>query len=183
MLDVDSWSLVLDVVQLVAVMATLWYFAIQVRGERVAQGFQAYALINQAYMQHLWLAAEDERLNCVWQPIDPGRKRKLDRAQSAGDWGAWHLMDSDEKRCYRYTRATLEIIEQAWEVRRRNMIGADTWQKWGQWLAIWTQTRYFRYVYEDTGPRLLEGFCDEIDRAIAMGPAVAPQATSPRESG
>ena len=131
-------------------------------------------------MRHLWLASEDAKLNCIWQPLEPGRRKRLDEVQGANRWGAWFEMTDEEKRCYRYTRLALEIFEQAWEVRRRRMIGEDTWCKWEQWLATWSTTRYFPYVLEDSRPRLLAAFCDVVDEVVAVtGPGAAPPASSP----
>jgi hypothetical protein len=163
MADAETLTAYLTAAQLIFVVLSVGYLARQVRGERIAQGFQAYSYVTDAYMRHLWLSSEHNELNCIWEPLDDARRTELEEAQSLRNWGAWHEMSDDEKRCYRYTRAALEIFEQAWEVKRRKMIGDDTWSKWEQWLLIWCGTRYFRYVYEDSRPRLLVAFCSTVE--------------------
>lgn len=181
--DADTLTTYLTAAQLVVVIASLIYLSRQVHGERVAAGFQAYSHVNDAYMRHLWLASERDELNCIWEPWDLDRKAELDLAQQTGGlWGAWHAMTTEEKRCYRYTRAALEIFEQAWEVKRRKMIGDDTWCKWEQWLSAWAGTRYFDLVFTDSRPRLLADFCSTVE-AVSARSASARPASSRRGSG
>lgn len=169
--DSEQVTLFVGLAQLVVVLVSVWYLGRQVTGEKVAAGFQAYSYVNQAYAEHLWRAAENPALNCIWLPQDGVRKALLDTEQHATSWGAWRAMSDEEKLCYRYTRAALEIFEQAWEVQRRELIGADTWLKWRKALSVWTATCFFDYVLEDTTPRLIEGFVDEIKRvAEEFGP-------------
>ena len=176
--DADTATTYLAAAQLLVVLVSVVYLAIQVRGERVAQGFQAYAQVNDAYMRHLWLASEDPELNDIWEPLAGNRREELDAAQRAGSWGAWHAMSIQERKCYRYTRLALEIFEQAWEVNRRGMIGSDTWCKWEQWMLTWHDTRYFDYVYDDSKPRLLSAFCSTVEEVGRRRRNGAPQASS-----
>lgn len=172
--DADQLTVILGIAQLVAVIVSVLYLGRQVTGEKVAAGFQAYSQVNQAYTAHLWRAAEDPSLNCIWKPQDDARMKELDAAQAAGAWGAWSAMSDHEKLCYRYTRAALELFEQAWEVKRRDLIGEDTWQKWRAALGVWKTTCYYDYVIEDTAPRLIAGFVTEIKTvSVARGPAQA----------
>jgi hypothetical protein len=164
-LTTDDLMVVLTTAQLIVVVFSLLYLGRQVRGERVAAGFAAYSQVNDAYTTHLWRAVEDPTLDAVWDPWDPEREAALAEAQRSGTWGAWHAMTADERRCYRFTRAALEIFEQAWEVRRRDMIGADTWGKWEAWITTWTRSRYFAIVFEDVRPRLIEEFALRVEAA------------------
>jgi hypothetical protein len=166
--DSTAMTAYLTAAQLCVVVASVVYLALQVHGERVAAGFQAYSQVNDAYMRHLWLASENPELDSVWEPWDEVRRAELDIAQRGGKWGAWHAMTLEEKRCYRYTRAALEIFEQAWEVRRQRMIGEDTWLKWEDWLREWTDTRYFVDVFVDSRPRLLKAFRETVDGVMAQ---------------
>lgn len=161
-------TVALTVAQLVVVVSSLAYLARQVRGERVASGFAAYSHINDTYMEHLRRANDEPNLNTVWDPLDVERKREFDLAQeSAKVWGAWHTMTDAERRCYRFTRAALEIIEQAWEAQRHGLIGGDTWCKWEKGLEIWTTSSYFPYVLADSTPRLIPGFVVKLEEARA----------------
>lgn len=178
MSDSNTLTSYLTAAQLVVVVVSAAYLARQVRGERVAQGFEAYSHVNDAYLRHLWLASERDELNCIWQPLDASRKSELDQAQAEHQWGAWHAMDLEEKHCYRYTRTALEIFEQAWEVKRRKMIGKDTWCKWEQWLVTWYGTRYFRYVFDDSRPRLLADFCATVEEVGQQSESDAPLTSS-----
>jgi hypothetical protein len=165
-------------VQAVVVALTLIYVGCQVHDGRVAAGFQAYSHVSDAYMRHLWLAAEKPELNSIWEPETDKRREELDSAQAARPWGAWHEMGTEEKRAYRYTRAALAIFEQAWEVERRGLIGEDTWSAWNDWLDTWKGTPYYRYVVEDNERRLLTGFY-EIVKAPPNPPQMPAASPSP----
>ncbi|WP_026912743.1 hypothetical protein [Patulibacter minatonensis] len=164
-LSSEDVTVLLTLAQLVVVVVSLWYLGSQVRGERVAAGFAAYSHVNDSYMEHLWRAVEDPSLDCIWDPWHDDRVSVLNVAQRGQHWGAWRTMTVDERRCYRYTRAAIEIFEQAWEVKRRNMIGDDTWAKWHAWLTTWCNSRYFEIVLEDIRPRLIKEFAEEVDLA------------------
>lgn len=177
-MNTDHVIIFLGVLQLGIVAGSLFYLARQVHGEKVAAGFAAYSHVNDAYMAHLWRAYEHPELNQIWEAGDAEQTARLDAAQAARAWGAWYVMDQDERAGYRYTRMALEIFEQAWEVRRRDLIGADTWCKWEQWMSIWVGSRYFPYVFEDSRPRLLQEFSVMVE-AVARDPAPGP---TPRSS-
>jgi hypothetical protein len=153
----------------------------QVRGERRAQQFDVYNKVSMTYMDHLWRAAEDPQLNEIWEPwaADDKRRRELGQAQAgqgaaAATWGAWYAMNDSERYAYRYTRAALEIFEQAWHLYDTKIIDATTWeQKWEPWIRIWTNTRYFAFVFADTRPRLIKDFCTIVSEIKPTVPDVA----------
>ncbi|HEX2145893.1 MAG TPA: hypothetical protein VHG10_15450 [Glycomyces sp.] len=156
-----------NAIQAVGVIVTLAFLGYQMRLQAKALGndsrlrqFELYqGLLNQ-HTELLKAADKDQVLNLIWEPLEPERKRELDAAQAARDWGAWYAMDSDEQRSYRYIRYALELFEQAHKVNDYGMLDEEIWQKWVSWMEIWPRTRYFTYVWEDNARKFMPSFVD-----------------------
>ena len=156
-----------DAVQAIGVIVTLAFLGYQMRlqskalrGDSRLREFELYqGLLNQ-HTELLKAADQDPVLNLIWEPLEPERKRVLDAAQAARDWGAWYEMTPDEQRSYRYTRYALELFEQAHKVNQYGMLDEEIWQKWVSWMEIWPRTRYFPYVWEDTARKFMPSFVD-----------------------
>lgn len=171
-LSMEDLAAIATVVQAAFVLPTLAFAAYQLKMQRQemarqrdALGYDVYQRINSQNTEFLWTAAEDPTLDCIWEPMDPARKSELDQAQEARSWGAWHAMNAEERRCYRYTRRAIELVEQSWQIHELGMIDEATWAKWATWGSIWGGTRYFWYVIEDERPRLLSGFVEFLEAA------------------
>ncbi len=164
-----AWGVALQVVQVVLVAVSVAYVAIQVRGQRKAINFQVYSQVSAAYVRQGASTTDHPILNSVWLPWEPQDRRDQllaaqDRAREAGlEWGAWREMTEDERKCYRFTREVLEILEQAWQLRKLGLIDEQTYAKWREATAMWKTSRYFPFVLEDTKPRLMRDFCEELD--------------------
>lgn len=169
----ELWSLVVMGVQTLALIPTLAFAAYQLHAQRkqmeqqrLVLEYEVYQRVSQANVDLLWRAVEHPELNSVWEPMDEQRKAVLDTAQSSRRWGAWLAMTDEERMCYRFTRAALEIAEQAWEVRQRDMVSDESWEKWDDWADIWSTSRYFRYVFEDEHDHFLPGFVRFIEKRL-----------------
>jgi len=161
-------DVVIGLAQVILVAATLGYLAIQVRSETRAIGFQVYSKVSDSYIQLGWMTADHPEFDDIWIPwgADP-RGAELAEAQRKGreagfPWGAWRIMTDAERLSYRFTRSSLETLEQAWQLRQSELVNADTYSKWQRALSMWKTSRYFEFVFEDTSPRLIAGFCDHI---------------------
>jgi hypothetical protein len=138
----------------------------EVRSQNKLRSFELYHTLVQQYATLLLRADENPELNLTWEPVDTQRQVELDAAQEAAAaqgkaWGAWYAMEQTEKRCYRWTRSVIETFEQAYQVRQQGWIDDATWKKWLNWMLIWSRSRYFGFVFSDTGPRLIPDFVRE----------------------
>jgi hypothetical protein len=164
-----TWQeLVVAAVQVVLVAASVFYLARQVRAERRAISFQVYSQVSDGYVRLGSSTTDHPELNSVWEPWEAARLTELRTAQTTGaaagvPWAAWRTMNEQEKRCYRYTREVVEVLEQAWQLREADLISAETYAKWSRAGSMWKTSRYYEFVLTDTSPRLLPGFCAALD--------------------
>lgn len=106
--------------------------------------------------------------NDIWVSLDPERKTELDAAQADSPWGAWFTMTREEKQCYRYVRAAVEIFEQMFQLRRKGWIDEDTWGKWQGWIGLCPRMRFFKYVFEDLEAQLIPSFAVELTNLMLL---------------
>ncbi|HSL08799.1 MAG TPA: hypothetical protein VK887_12620 [Pseudonocardiaceae bacterium] len=161
---------VFQLIQIVVLGPSLIFVGLQVLFQRrqaknqvFVQGHELYYLLSRQYVDLLRESDEKPVLNDVWVDLDENRRRDLDKAQAASTWGAWSAMTAEEKNCYRYVRAAIEIFEQTFQLHKKGWIDDETWIKWRGWIALGVQMRYFDYVLEDTKPRLVKSFVAELD--------------------
>jgi hypothetical protein len=139
--------------------------------------FEVYQRLTERYSSHLALASQEPLYHRLYEPLREARKDELDDAQRANPpWGAWEIMDDDEKKCFRYTRIALEICEQAYQVWRRGWIDDVTWAKWQTWARTFARTSYMPYVLDVNQPesrgRFHEGFIQYLEQTVDL-PVVA----------
>lgn len=180
---------VFEFAQLVVLLASLGFVGWQIRlqsqelhNQGKLHSFQLYHLLVQQYVELLHRADTDTDLNQIWERPDDARMAELDAAQQAEHWGAWYAMDPVERRCYRYTRSAIETFEQAYLARQRDWIDGETWSKWLNWMALWKNTRYFRYVFDDAKPRLVESFVADFDKIASIPAPHIRSIRNPREA-
>jgi hypothetical protein len=168
---------VFQLLQLAVLGPSLIFVGLQVLFQRrqasnqvLVQGHELYYLLAQQYVDLLRESDEKPVLNEVWVKLDEDRKSELDKAQTMSMWGAWSEMTNEEKQCYRYVRATIELLEQTFQLHKKGWIDDETWEKWRGWIALGTQMRYFDYVFEDTKPQLVASFGAELDSLFADNP-------------
>lgn len=180
-----------EISQLVVLLSTLGFVGYQVRlqsqesrKQSKLQSFQLYHLLVQQYTELLSRADRDADLNQIWELPDAQRKEHLDKAHAARDWGAWYEMRPEEKRGYRYIRYAIETFEQAYLAHQRGWIDDETWQKWRGWMAVWRHARYFKYVFEDSRPRLVSSFVQDFERVTELPtPHIATMGEQEKMSG
>jgi hypothetical protein len=168
---------IFQIIQVVVLGPSLAFLGLQVLLQRrqihdqiAIEGYKLYHLLAQQYMELLRRADHDQELNCIWEPLDPERSCTLDEAQDSASWGAWHAMTPTERRCYRFVRAALETFEQAYQLHQKGWIDEETWTKWQGWIDIWRKARYFKYVLQDTRPRLIRTFVATLG-VVAQSPS------------
>lgn len=168
---------VFQLIQLAVLGPSLIFVGLQVLFQRrqasnqvLVQGHELYYMLARQYVDLLRESDEKPILNEVWVGLDENRKNDLDKAQAASTWGAWKEMTAEEKLCYRYVRATIEILEQTFQLHRKGWIDDETWEKWRGWIRLGTQMRYFYYVFDDTRPQLVTSFVAELDSLITDRP-------------
>jgi hypothetical protein len=76
------------------------------------------------------------------------------------------MMTRDEKLCYRYVRAAIEIFEQMFQLHEKGWIDQQTWKKWRGWISLAPQMRFYEYVLGDTRERLVGSFAVELQRFV-----------------
>jgi hypothetical protein len=158
---------VLQVIQVALLIPSLLFIGLQVFLQRLqvktqvfVQGHELYYLLTMQYVKLLREADTTPVLNKIWEALDKNRKLELDKAQAGSEWGAWKAMTPEEKQCYRYVRAVIEIFEQTFQLHQKDWIDGETWEKWRGWVVLAPQMRYFDYVVEDTESRLVKSFVD-----------------------
>lgn len=161
----------------VALVTTLALILNQIRLQRRDLEHKIYLQIADRYSALLWLAAEDSRLDNVWRSLNPEEQAWLLERQTSDDrWSAWAALDSggpdmpfdavQEKRMYRYTRACLELCEQAFLAFTTGSVSARIWKKYEAVLTVWVGSRWFTYVFKENRSRLDDAFCREVDRIV-----------------
>jgi hypothetical protein len=177
-----------DAVQSIGVIVTLAFLGYQMRlqakalkGDSRLRQFELYQSLLNQHTELLKMADEDRVLNLIWSPLDPERKRVLDAAQAARDWGAWSVMTPDEQRGYRYTRYAIELFEQAYKVNQYGMLDEEIWRKWISWMEIWPRTRYFKYMWQDTARKFMPSFVDDYWDLVRQSEAIDREARLGRE--
>lgn len=115
----------LEILTAVVLVLTLIFLGYQVTLQRrqtanqvLVQGHELYFLLAQEYITLIRECDQYPVLNSVWLTLDKERERQLDDAQASAKWGAWTAMTLDEKRCYRYVRAAIEIFEQTFQLHQ-----------------------------------------------------------------
>jgi hypothetical protein len=153
---------------------TLGALFVEVRSGARANRYQAYQDLTREYADFLWQASfrPELGLDDIWDAEnapeavtsarrDPGRPH---------DITLWNSIDGLDRVRYRYTRQALELFERAWQLRTAGIIGHDTWGKWQNWIALWAEANWlFWPVYEETGPRMVRGFCVYLERSRRHG--------------
>lgn len=130
----------------------------QLKHDSKLRRFEMYQSLLNQHTELLKMADRDPVLNEIWEPLDPNRKRELDAAQAAGDWGAWHIMTLEEQRGYRYTRYAVELFEQAYKLNQFSLLDQEIWDKWISWMEVWPRSRYFAYMFEDNARKFMPSF-------------------------
>ena len=154
---------ILEIVTTIVVTGTLIVLIYQIRHNTKALHFRIYQRLNDRYVEILWRASEDPKLNSVWDPLPDQRKQQLDKAQSEKEWGAWFELNDDERKQYRLIRLVYETFEQAFIAYTQGWVRKDLWDKWEDSIRVWKQSNFFPYVIEDARPRFRKNFMDVID--------------------
>ena len=164
---------VLQIVQLIVLAPSLVFVGLQVLFQRqqaqnqiLVQGQELYHRISTQYVALLRESDMTPVFNDVWLPLDAARRAELDAAQRESTWGAWFIMTPDEKLCYRYVRAAIELFEQMFQLHEKGWIDAETWRKWQGWISLAPQMRFYEFVLWDTRGRLVRSFAVELQRLM-----------------
>ncbi|WP_035696462.1 hypothetical protein [Glycomyces tenuis] len=164
-----------NAIEAIGVIATLGFLSYQmmlqsrsVRHDSRLRQFELYQNLLNQHTELLKMADRDPVLNEIWEPMDPERRRELDRAQAENDWGAWYAMTPEEQRCYRYTRYAVELFEQAYKVNKYKLMDAEIWDKWISWMEVWPRSRYFKYMFEDNARKFIPSFVDNYWALVAL---------------
>ena len=107
--------------------------------------------LGERHMELMWLTVDKPELNGVWERFTESRFGELEEAQSQGNWGAWHIMNEEERACYRFTRRALEHVEQAYDAHENGWMPDHIWKTWQLRLNAWKNSDYSRFVLGDLG--------------------------------
>lgn len=174
-------QVIIEGVAAAGLVITLVLILRQFRLQRSDLEHRIYQQIADRYSALLWLAAEDPSLDNVWKSLSD-REEAWISAQAALDnrWTVWAALESadstmpfdaiEEKRMYRYTRACLELCEQAFLAHEAGAVSSRIWKKYERVLAAWTTSRWFTHVLTENRTRFDASFCQVADR-ISKGSA------------
>jgi hypothetical protein len=163
--------------------AGLVFIGFELRQQRQVAGYVAYQGITQQYSDLLWTSLEHADLDSVWDPLAVGRRHQLSDAQADEGlaWGAWTLMNPQERRLYRTTRRAIEIFEQAHFARELGWLGSDTSEKWDEIVHLWTKSSFFEFAWYDARRLVRPSFALYVD--ARLGPGTRPHADRPDHPG
>ena len=140
------------------IIATLFVLVYQVIQERKSRSFEVFRNLLKDYSEIVAEEAAVPVLADIWLPADADRKAALDKAQKERRIGAWQIMDAHERRQYWRTRRVFDIFEMAFLARKDLWLNKALWARWENLIRVWCGTRYFDYVFEDTGEKYSSPF-------------------------
>ncbi|MCW2956786.1 MAG: hypothetical protein JWO69_1655 [Thermoleophilia bacterium] len=170
-----------EIIGIVVAAASLaWAVLAQVRDRREQRkvlAFDLYQRVNTAFSDAIMQETIDPALQAVWDPLDDARRTKLEQLRDSDRRsGVWDELDQEERRQYRYTRRVFDVLEQASEAHRRELMGADEamWSKWEGHLRAWLGTRWAPHVMDPVRERDFPRFHPEF---VARVTNLAPRKT------
>ncbi len=153
-MNLDQVKVVLEELGYIAGIASVLFLAVQMKKERLLEEYKTLQSLEEKFTGLLWKGSEDNGLDNVWRGISAERKALFDSLKGERDgasWPIWSRMSESEKNCYRFTRAGLEILEQAFLAKRKGWIrDREISDKWAGWAMSWKRTNaYVPYVLDE----------------------------------
>jgi hypothetical protein len=169
-MSAEDW---LGLAAVVLGFAGLAFIGFELRQQRQVAGYVAHQGITQQYSDLLWASLEHADLDSVWDPIDAARRDQLRGAQADErmGWGAWTLMDLQERRLYRATRRAIEIFEQAHFAWELGWLGSDTSTKWDEIVRLWAKSTFFEFAWHDARRLLRPSFVSHVNDLLSLEPS------------
>lgn len=147
----------------VVLVVTLLVLIFQASRDISIKRFQVHQSLNDNYLDLLWRATREPSLNAVWDDPAPARLETLRAEQGKGLWGAWHAMNDDERRLYRFVRLAMETLEHSYLAHKEGWLTGSPWKKWQGTIEVWRGACFFEFVLADARDRLDPEFVRAIE--------------------
>ncbi len=153
-MDFELVRLVFEIVGYGAGVTSVVILAWQANKQRKLNEYKMLMSLEEKYTKLLWKGSEQPELELIWNGVSAERNklfRSLMGKESDAIWPLWQHMTDDERECYRYTRAGLEVMEQAFIAIRKGWVkDNDIKRKWLGWMRSWrTKNKFVPYVLEE----------------------------------
>lgn len=153
-MDLETFRVAAEITGYVAGVVSVLFLAVQLMKERKLQEFKMLQNLEEKYTDLLWRASSDKDMNGVWEKLPEDKKQIFDEAAkhtTTQRWSVWVAMSDAEQDCYRFTRAGLEILEQAFLAKDKGWIDdKEIWGKWRGWMQSWKRdNQYVPYVLKE----------------------------------
>ncbi len=169
-MNIDNMKDLASIVESLVIMLTLMIAAYQIFRERKLRAFQLYQSLAEKYSELLWHSKDDADLDNAWKPLSPNLKNDIDFAlknKKEINWPVWHSIETKEKKIYRFSRAGLEIFEQAYLGRGQGWAEKEIWEKWKIWMKDWENTiPMTKYVFEECKSWFTKSFVEFWEKEI-----------------
>lgn len=164
-MQVETIRLYLEMLGYIAGIASIIYLAFEVRQGRKVNEYQSLQALEEKLTDLLWKGSENSNIDQVWLPIPRQQEILFNKAlekKSTDRWALWNAMNEQQRDCYRFTRAGLEIMEQAFWAHKNNWIdNKEVWGKWTGWMSSWKTTNFYApYVIEEMSHWYTDSFID-----------------------
>lgn len=118
-------------------VASVIFLAYQLLRERKLEEYKLLQRLEEKFTALLW--REEKGIEGVWKPIGSDERKLYDKSKkntSGKLWPVWDSIKKDSERDrYRFTRALLEIFEQAYHAHRKQWVSdKEIWEKWKGWM-------------------------------------------------
>lgn len=148
---IENIRLYLEMIGYTAGVASVLFLAMQVKKERKLEEYRTLQALEEKYTTLLWMSSETPEIDLAWADLPSERKKVFDSVTTKAcnkSWPVWSVMTEEEQNCYRFTRAGLEILEQAYIADKKGWIDDEEIRnKWQAWMVSWRNSnRYVPYV-------------------------------------
>jgi hypothetical protein len=162
-MHVETVRLYLEMFAYAAGVLSILFLALQVRKERKLNEYQTLQSLEEKFTSLLWKGSDNGNIDQVWVPIATEKEKIFKNALEngpSGKWSLWNAMDEKDQDCYRFTRAGLEVLEQAFLAYKQNWVtNGEIWDKWRGWMISWKTTNpYTPLVLEEMSPWYTSSF-------------------------
>jgi len=152
--NMELVRLIFEIVGYGAGVTSVAILAWQASKQRKLNEYRMLLSLEEKYTELLWKGSEHAELDLVWDGVSAAREELFESLMvkdSDSAWQLWEHMTDDEKDCYRYTRAGLEVLEQAFIAIRKGWVkDAEIRRKWLGWMRSWkTKNKFLPYVLEE----------------------------------
>jgi hypothetical protein len=149
-------------------ITSIIFLALQVKKHTQVSQYKLLQDLEKRYTELLWMGDDKPEIDNVWRPI-PNEREVIFQKHTSGNnndsWDLWDQLSPDERSCYRFTRAGLEILEQAHLAQEKGWIKDESVRcTWDAWIDSWAKTNsYLPYVTKEIGHWFNPSFLERLN--------------------